>query len=157
MMDVLEVVDREMWCHETENACAARWAISVRDAITLVDDAIRKGVIVSIGGKVLPVHRKVNMSLERNKLERLVAANDLDGICRWVDEVVECARGEAICECKQAEEWASRRCTALAAAGQLSQLIVKPKGRAVVIYGIRREDGSVELPNGNVIPGKPAP
>ncbi len=32
------------------------------------------------------------MSLERNRLKKLVDEKDLDGICRWVDEVVHSVR-----------------------------------------------------------------
>ena len=35
------------------------------------------------------------MSLKRNKLRRLVEANDLDGICRWVDDVGAFGKAEA--------------------------------------------------------------
>lgn len=36
------------------------------------------------------------MSLELNKLKRLVDAKDLHGICDWVDEVVEDAKRDAV-------------------------------------------------------------
>lgn len=36
------------------------------------------------------------MSLERSKLQRLVDTKDLDGICRWVDDVVTFAKTNAL-------------------------------------------------------------
>jgi hypothetical protein len=36
------------------------------------------------------------MSLERRRLQALVNAQDLDGICNWVDDVVQFAKTEAL-------------------------------------------------------------
>jgi hypothetical protein len=38
------------------------------------------------------------MSLERGRLGKLVEAKDLDGICRWVDDVVAFAKSNALDE-----------------------------------------------------------
>lgn len=44
------------------------------------------------------------------------------------------------------DEWAVARISELQAVGEDCELILRPEGRAVFIYGIRRKDGTIERP-----------